>query len=62
MIAALALTVALYMTAVFFNQIRLSVKVQRLLDKHPDLELKPVKLTAQAILSSLCWGIFYYLA
>ena len=51
MIAALALTVALYFTAVFFNQIWLSIR-----------EKTPVKLTAQAILTSLCWGIFYYLA
>lgn len=51
MIAALCFSVALYFTAVFFNQIWLSVK-----------EKKPVKLTAQAIVTSLCWGVFYYFA
>jgi hypothetical protein len=51
MLPALALSLALYLTAVFANQIWQSVKHKT-----------PAKLTLQALITALAWGLFYYLA
>ena len=51
MIPALALSLALYLTAVFANRVWQSARHKT-----------PVRLTSQAALTALAWGLFYYLA